>query len=303
MRKVATIFGLAMMGAAVMAQVSAAQPAGVGRLMEWGDLTGRPRPTGATRIVYCADPLQHVDLWKPAGKGPYPVVLMVHGGCWQTDVADASLMDWAAADLATRGIAVWNIEYRGVDRAGGGWPGTFQDVAAAADMLGARGKALGLKTERIVAIGHSAGGHLALWLAQRPRLARTSVLWRAHPLKLSTAISIGGLPDLEAASVAPGNTCGTETVDRLVGARTAARPDVYAETSPARTMPPAVPTVLINAARDRIAPPAFAAAYAGKAGGRIQVVTVPDEGHAELIAPGSRAWAVAVAAIETALGR
>lgn len=293
----ATLFGLAMMGAAVTAQVAAPK-----RLMGWDDLTSRPRPSGAERIAYGKDPLQHVDLWRPAGKGPHPVVLMVHGGCWQTDIADASLMDWAAADLAKRGIAVWNIEYRGVDRPGGGWPGTFEDVAAAADLLGAKGKALALETARVVAIGHSAGGHLALWLAQRPQLPRTSALWRAAPLKLATAISIGGLPDLEAASVAPGNTCGTEAVEQLVGAKTAARPDVYAETSPARMLPLAAPTLLVNAARDRIAPPAFATAYAGKVPG-VRLMTIPDEGHAELIAPGTAAWTAEVAAIEEVLKR
>ena len=90
---------------------------------------------------------------------------MVHGGCWQTEIADRTIMNWIADDLRRRGIAVWNIDYRGVDRPGGGYPGTFQDVAAAADALRACRANIGSISRRVVAVGHSAGGHLALWLA------------------------------------------------------------------------------------------------------------------------------------------
>src|SRR5262252_800336 len=102
-------------------------------LMDWPALLGRPLPTGAERIAYGPSPEQVADLWLPAGKGPFPVVLMVHGGCWLSDVAKLTIMNYAAEDLRRRGYAVWNIEYRGVDRPGGGYPGTFEDVAAGAD--------------------------------------------------------------------------------------------------------------------------------------------------------------------------
>ncbi len=270
--------------------------------MNWPDLLDRPRPAADRRIAYGADPLQHVDLWLPAGKAPHPVVLMVHGGCWQTEVAEADIMNYIAADLRGHGIAVWNIEYRGVDRPGGGYPGTFLDVAAAADSLGRQGPKLGLKTDRIVAFGHSAGGHLALWLAARPKIAAGSPLRSAHPLRLAHAISIGGLPDLAAAATPPGDTCGVEAVQKLTGA---GRAHPYADTSPAELMPFATPQTLINATKDRIAPPAFADAYAARArakGVTVRRITVPDEGHVELIAPGSAAWTAERAEIERALG-
>jgi acetyl esterase/lipase len=92
---------------------------------------------------------------------------MVHGGCWQTEIADRRIMNWIADDLKKRGIAVWNIDYRGVDRSGGGYPGTFADAAAAADALRARAERYRLDLHPLVAVGHSAGGHLALWLAAR----------------------------------------------------------------------------------------------------------------------------------------
>ena len=107
------------------ADANPVSPAAAKARLTWPDLTGRPRPHASATIPYGADPLQRADLWLPAGKGPFPVVVMVHGGCWQTDIADRSLMDWIADDLARHGIAVWNIDYRGVDRPGGGYPGTF----------------------------------------------------------------------------------------------------------------------------------------------------------------------------------
>lgn len=142
---------LLMMIAAMTAPLSTAcsAPAEPAALMSWPDLLDRPRPAPTRTIAYGADKLQVVDLWLPAGKAPHPVVLMIHGGCWLTDVADRTIMNWIADDLAKRGIAVWNIEYRGVDRAGGGYPGTFEDVAAAADLLArdGPGPGLGLATD------------------------------------------------------------------------------------------------------------------------------------------------------------
>jgi acetyl esterase/lipase len=136
-------------------------------LMKWPDLLERPRPEPDTSIPYGEDQMQVVDLWLPPGRGPHPTVLMVHGGCWQTEIADRRIMNWIADDLRKRGIAVWNIDYRGVDRTGGGYPGTFQDVAAATDLLRDSASKYHLDLSRLVAVGHSAGGHLALWLAGR----------------------------------------------------------------------------------------------------------------------------------------
>ncbi len=269
--------------------------------MKWPDLTARPQPKPSATIPYGADPLQHVDLWLPKGTGPFPVVLMVHGGCWQTDVAKADLMNWIADDLAKRGIAVWNIEYRGIDRPGGGYPGTFLDAATASDALrGAAGK-YKLDLKRVVGVGHSAGGHLILWLAARRGIPAGSALHSADPLRIGHAISLGGLPDLEAASVAPGDTCGPEAVPGLVGKPGPGHPDVYADTSPARLPAPGIPVTLVNATLDRIAPPAFAEAYVAQMKGAPQQVVVPDEGHVELITPGSKAWAETVKVIEAAL--
>jgi len=276
-----------------------AVPLAAAPLMHWPDLLNRPQPKPDASIAYGADPLQHVDLWLPKKAGTHPVVLMVHGGCWQTEVAKADIMNWIADDLRKRGIAVWNVEYRGVDRPGGGYPGTFLDVGQATDLLEKDARQYHLRADKIVVVGHSAGGHLSLWLAARGALPKDSPLAVQHPLKLTAAISLGGLPDLQAASVPPGNTCDSEPVAALVGKASPARPDVYADTSPAELPDPTIPVTLVNATLDRIAPPAFATAYAAKR--KAHRITIPDEGHVELITPGTKSWTAALRLIEEAL--
>ncbi len=272
--------------------------------MQWSDLAKRHKPKPNAQATYGDDALQHVDVWLPKVGTLHPVVLMVHGGCWQTDVADASLMNYIAGDLRARGIAVWNIEYRGVDRPGGGYPGTFLDAASAADALVAHAKKYRLDMSNVVALGHSAGGHLALWLAAREAIPKGSALYSSKPLKIATAISIGGLPDLKAAQTPPGDTCGADAVHKLTGKPSASRPDVYYDTSPPELMPFSANQVLVNATLDRIAPPSFADDYEALAKSHkivVRRIVVPDEGHVELIAPGTASWAAAVREIERAL--
>lgn len=269
-------------------------PSAAPRLMTWDDLVARPKPAADKSFRYGADPYQVVDLWLPMGAGPHPVVLMVHGGCWTTGIADRTLMNYLAGDLRGRGYAVWNIDYRGVDRPGGGYPGTFLDAGAAADALRGAAAANRLDLQRVVAVGHSAGGHLALWLAARGRLPAASALRTADPLPIPAVISLGGLPDLEEAATPPGSGCGTEVIDRLVGPPTMSSRDVYADTSLPRLAPIGIAQMLVNGADDRIIPTAYATRYAAKmraAGDKVSIDMIPATGHVELVAPGSKAWA------------
>jgi hypothetical protein len=126
---------------------------------------------------------------------------MVHGGCWQTEIADRRIMNWIADDLRKRGIAVWNIDYRGVDREGGGYPGTFLDAAAAADAL--REHAAALQSRHLAAgrgrpFGRRAPGAVAGRPAALPPLG--SPLRTGDPIPIDTVVSLGGLPDLELAA-------------------------------------------------------------------------------------------------------
>ena len=273
-------------------------------LLTWPDLTSRVRPAPNATIAYGSDAYQKVDLWLPKGDGRHPVVLMVHGGCWQTEIADRTLMNWIADDLRGRGIAVWNIDYRGVDRPGGGYPGTFQDAAAAADALASNAARYQLDLQHVVAVGHSAGGHLALWLAGRAKLPKGSVLRTAHPLPIKHVISLGGLPDLEATAASPDNGCGTDIIARLTGLKTAARADVFADTSVPRLLPIGVPQDLVNGENDQIIPMRLGINYgaqASKAGDMAVLHRIPATGHVELIAPESAAWGKARSLILGAL--
>jgi acetyl esterase/lipase len=276
-------------------------------LLTWPDLVGRPQPKPDATIAYGSDEMQKADVWLPAGGlgrgGTRPTVLMVHGGCWTTSIADRSLMNWIADDLRTAGIAVWNIDYRGVDRPGGGYPGTFRDAAMAADALAANAARFHLDLRHVVAVGHSAGGHLALWLAARPKLPRGSPLFSGTPLPIAHVISLGGLPDLEATAASPDNGCGTAVVTQLVGAP-GSRPDVYADTSVPRLLPIGVPQDLVNGREDGIIPIRLGTGYAEqatRAGDKAMLHIVPATGHVELVAPETAAWAETRRLIRAAL--
>ncbi len=138
------------------------------------DVDALPSKPADTKIPYGADPQQFGELRLPKGSGPFPVAVVIHGGCWVSNFA--TLQNTAALSDALRdaGIATWNIEYRRADNPGGGWPGTFADVADATDKLREIAKAHPLDLSRVVTVGHSAGAHLALWAAARPKMRRTA---------------------------------------------------------------------------------------------------------------------------------
>jgi acetyl esterase/lipase len=274
----------ALLGSAVPA---AAEP------MTYPEFKALAQPAGGEKIAYGPAASQFVELWAPAGKGPHPVVVMLHGGCWQHEVADINYMNAAALDLQKRGFAVWDVEYRSVDEAGGGYPGTFQDVAQAIDLLRAEAPKHDLDLKRVAAIGHSAGGHLALWAAGRANLPASSPLHAANPLPLNFVVSLGGLPDLQGAPEAIALVCGENIVGRLTGPASPAHADVFADTSPLRLMPLHTPVVMVHGVFDSISPPWHGSNYRKAArakGDDAAVVVIPDAGHFELVWPHGPAW-------------
>ena len=258
-------------------------------IMVWKDLLSRAKPSPDATLRYGADALQVVDVWKPSGAGPHPAVVMIHGGCSQTAIAERDIMNWIADDLRKHGVGVWNMEYRGVDR-GGGYPGTYQDVAAAADMFAAMRGGDGFKADApVVVIGHSAGGHVALWLARREALARGDALRGTQPLKVDLAISQGGLPDLRAQTKLPDHGCGNEGAIAMAGGE-------FSRTSPPEMPKGSARELQFNNDLDSISPPSFGNSYGA------EMVTTPDEGHAELIAPETVSWGKQRAVILKAFG-
>jgi acetyl esterase/lipase len=250
------------------------------------------RPADA-RIVYGKEDLQFGDLRLPKGPGPFPVAVVIHGGCWVSKFATLQSTAAMADALRDAGVATWNIEYRRLDNPGGGWPGTFADVAAAADELPAIAKRHPLDLSRVMAVGHSAGGHLALWLAARSRLPRTSSLYRERPLPLHAAAALGGPGDLRDFTTYASTVCGGPVIEQLMGGNPGSVPDRYAQGSPSELLPLGVRQVLIVGSDDRVMPARAREAYvaaAAKAGDVAEVVVVPAAAHFEVIAPTSAAW-------------
>ena len=261
------------------------------------------RPAPDASIAYGASPAQGIDVYLPKTKGPHPVAILVHGGCWMKGTAGREQLRAAGRDLAGRGIAVWSIGSRRADEEGGGYPGTFEDVAKAIDLLPANASKYELDVSRVVAVGHSAGAHLALWAASRPRLPKASPLSVADPFPLRTVIGLGGVGDLErAAGIA--SVCGPSILPALVGHPSASRPDVYADTSPSKLLPVDAQVLMITGAEDDITPTASAKTYVDEvkaAGGTAELVIVPDAAHFDVVTTGTPAWRLVSERIAAAL--
>lgn len=261
------------------------------KLESFSELLTKPRQTADATIAYGADPNQFGELWLPSGNGPFPVVLLIHGGCWQAKLPGTILMDYMAAVLRAKGVAVWNVEYRRIGHAGGGYPGTFRDVAAGVDKLRDLAKAWNLDLRRVIIAGHSAGGRLTAWTAARGQLTKSSPLYVAHPLPIRVAVSIEGINDLRAFHDEGPGRCGEPgTVDDLI--KGASKQAPYADTSPRELLPTKVPQVVISGELDPIVPVKFARDYAAAAkrsGTRTELIIYPGAGQFEPIDPDSPA--------------
>ena len=260
------------------------------------DLANAPVPAGAHRIAYGTDALQFGELRVPATPGPHPVAVVVHGGCWLAKLGNLAPnavaldnMRPLAAALTDAGIATWNIEYRRLGNDGGGWPGTFRDVGNAADFLRTLARERQLDLTRVIAIGHSAGGHLAMWLAARPKLTNTSDLYVSNPLRLAGVVDLDGPADLKATLPLQRPVCGAPVVTDLLGGSPEERPERYRDGSPIERLPLGVPQAFFAGSMFA----AHAAPYeaASKRAGDTVVTTVlPTATHFVFIDPQSDVW-------------
>ena len=251
-------------------------------------------PPVALRIGYGPAPAQFGDLYLPAGSvsssSSLPVVVLLHGGGWKAG-STLDLLTPYARELAVGGVAAWNLEYREVGN-GGGWPGTFQDAASGVDALaGPVQQAAGnrLDTSRVRAVGHSAGGHLAVWLAGRPEMP-AGAPGAAPAVRLTAAVGMAPVLDLEQAVTVDGD----RNVVNLLGGTPTEQPARYAVGSPIRMLPVGIPVTCVHGDADTTVPIARSQHYvtaAQSVGDPARLITLPGGNHHTV--SGGKGWELA----------
>jgi acetyl esterase/lipase len=250
---------------------------------------------------YGADRSQRGDLHLPAGTGPHPVMVLIHGGSWRKRYGRI-VMRALARDLLTRGWAVWNIEYRRLGN-GGGWPATFADVAAAIDHLAVLHPSLDMA--RVDVLGHSAGGHLALWAAGRDKLpsgAPGAIAGRPR-VHLKRAIALAGVCDLAGAY----RDWHGGAVRELVGGSPNRLPERYAVADALRLLPLRMPALLVHGVLDETVSVNLSRNYARvalAAGGEVELVEIEGEAgrHRAHVDPRGAAWKPVLRWLEQPVG-
>ncbi|WP_326561803.1 alpha/beta hydrolase family protein [Micromonospora sp. NBC_01796] len=251
----------------------------------------RAAPVPDATVRYGDGPDQLADVRLPAvlGGPARPLVVVIHGGFWR-DEYDRAHVSPLAADLAARGYPVAQLEFRRTGQAGGGWPGTLDDVSAGVSALpGLVGEVLAAAGREAavgapILLGHSAGGHLALYCARRVPERVGGVLALAPVSDLAEAYRL----DLDGGAVAA-----------LLGGGPEEFPDRYAAADPHQHVPLQSPTVVIHGGLDRQVPPPMSRRYAAAAGANCQLIELPDCEHFGLIDPESAAWPTVTAALRS----
>lgn len=275
------------------------------------EVNALPSKPADVRSAYGPAPPQFGELRLPEGEGPHPVAVVLHGGCWLSLYADLRNADALADALRDQGIATWNVEYRCVDQEGGGWPGTFLDAGRATDHLRTLAADHDLDLDRVITIGHSAGGHLALWTAARHKLPEKSPLRIADPLPLRGTVVLGGPGDLRGFTPHADAECRQGVVSELLGGTGVSLEQVETRVesrfrcgSPVELLPLGLPQVMISAEHDWVVPSELGETYAKaarEAGDEIEHLVVPNAGHHEFMVPGSVTWPAVLRAARSLL--
>lgn len=270
-------------------------------LLTSADLASFESPEPDHRIPYGDDPLQFGELRLPEGPGSHPVAILIHGGCWLSEYDITHLRKLAAAITGT-GVATWALEYRRVGNPGGGWPATFQDIARGADHLRVLAKTYPLDLDRVLAVGHSAGGHLALWLAARKKLTDREPFRAEKPVFPGAVLGLAPAPNL--AYLYEQAVCDS-VIDKLLGGSPDSQPDRYAMGSPMSLVPLGVPQILILGRYDDNWTPVGRRYFdkAKAAGDDVRILEAPESGHFEMIYPRSSTWPLVRDAMQELLKR
>ena len=241
-----------------------------------GALATKPLAT----ISYGPSELQVADLRLPKGNGPFPVAVVLHGGCFMASVDKRAGIAAFADALTAEGFATWNVEYRRVGDPGGGWPGTFQDVAAAIDKLAEVAPRYKLDLKRVTVIGHSAGAYFALWAASRTRLDPP---WRGNKVRPASVVAIDGPGALAPFVGVDAQVCGRPVIVPLMGGTPAERPAEYRVADPQEHLPLGIPQLLVPADLGDLMMPYIAAAKAS--GDPVLTLAPSGANHFDIVTP------------------
>jgi len=262
----------------------------------------RPPPPFDKRVQYGRDPHHFAELRLPDGPGPFPFLFVIHGGFWQSTY-DLSHIGHLCAALTRKGIITCNLEYRRLGDSGGGWPGTFQDVSLATNhILETVSSDPRVDAARTAVLGHSAGGHLALWLASRHRVPKASLLQSTQKHRLVRAVSLAGVCDLRTAWK---QRLGNGAVAKLMGGTPDQYPERFDAASPIELLPSGSIQALIHGTDDDIVPFSQSEKFVERAeqlGERPTLVKLNGVGHFELIDPESDMWSIVARAVLPVLG-
>jgi acetyl esterase/lipase len=240
------------------------------------EILARTPPPADQRVPYGTDANQFGDLRLPKRKMPSPVVMHIHGGYWRAKY-DLVHTGHLCAALTAQGCATWNVEYRRVGNPGGGWPGTFEDVANAYRFLRQIGRRYSLDTSKVVVMGHSAGGQLALCLA-------------AHEPSVHQAVSLAGVVDLQRAFELH---LSNDAVVEFLGGKPNEVPEHYQDGDPMRLPVAQARQLIVHGSSDEVVPPEFSRNYVSKkkkAGEKAELLEIRKADHFDLIDPRSAAW-------------
>ena len=258
------------------------------------DILDKPQPLPDLRAPYGADANQFVEVRLPHAKGPHPVLVNIHGGYWwaKYDLTHAGHLCEA---LRVAGLATFNVEYRRVGNAGGGWPGTFADIRSAYRFVQQVAARFQLDPNRLVVMGHSAGGQLALCLA-------------AHERSVRRVISLAGVLDLKKAFALH---LSNDAVVEFLGGKPEAVPEHYREADPMGLSIPQARQWIVCGKDDDVVPPEFSREYVRSKTSaktapsgmmeKAELVEIPRAGHFELIDPASQAFKRVTAAVLAAV--
>ncbi|WP_323959932.1 prolyl oligopeptidase family serine peptidase [Arthrobacter sp. JZ12] len=243
------------------------------------------------RYTYGEDPSQFADLYLPEGDRRAGAVITIHGGFWRSRYT-CELGVPLAEDLAARGFTCWNLEYRRVGN-GGGWPETFEDIAAGIDLLSVAAGEHSLNLTTTTALGHSAGGHLAVWAAGRTSLPGSAPGAGSVAVPLTGVVSQSGVLNLRRARE---ERLGDGAVADFLGEP---REDNYRLADPMTAIPLPVPVLALHGAEDDTVPLSQSKSYVNAAltaGATAELVIIPGD-HFAMITPGTSAWQLVVDAV------